>query len=122
MLIQFNTDHSVHGSKEFAQSVEDDLRVALARFAERITRLEIHLSDANAGKGGGVDKQCEIEARIAGHPPLSVTDVAATLGHAIHNASRKLEHALDHTFGKLDGPRHVDVRRVQNDGSWETPE
>jgi ribosome-associated translation inhibitor RaiA len=108
MLIQFNTDDNVHGSQELAERVEGELRDALERFADRITRVEVHVSDENSSKGGENDKRCLIEARIAGQRPISVTDAAATVAQAIEGATDKLERALDHTLGKLDGPRHID--------------
>lgn len=108
MQVQFNTDHSLRGSQTFATEVENGLRASLGHWADRLTRVEVHLSDANAGKGGEADKLCELEARIAGRPPLSVTDCAPTFDQAIHGATAKLRHALEHALGKLDDSRHGD--------------
>jgi len=66
-----------------------------------ITRVEVHLSDENAGKAGSHDKRCMIEARLEGHQPIAVTDEAETLGQAIGGAAEKLKHSLDHTLGRL---------------------
>ncbi|MBC7499087.1 MAG: HPF/RaiA family ribosome-associated protein [Herminiimonas sp.] len=109
MQIQFNTDHSVQGSQEFAAEVEAGLRTSLGHLTSHLTRIEVHLSDENGGKGGDSDKQCELEARMAGRQPLSVTDSAATFHQAIHGATVKLKHALQHVIGKMDSNRHGDV-------------
>mgnify|MGYP006172692853 CR=1 FL=1 len=55
---------------------------ALARVSSRLTRVEVHLADENAGKGGADDKRCMIEARPAGQSPVAVTNHAATLEEA----------------------------------------
>lgn len=47
--------------------------------------------------------RCQLEARPKGHQPISVTHKADTLEQAIDGAATKLEHALDHLFGKLRG-------------------
>jgi hypothetical protein len=43
-----------------------------------------------------------MEARVAGRAPVAVTNEAASLLEAVEGASRKLERALEHTFGRLD--------------------
>ena len=66
------------------------------------TRVEIHVSDENAAKGGDDDKRCTMEARITGHQPVAVTHHAGTLREAITGAAHKLQRSLDHTLGRLD--------------------
>lgn len=108
---QLNTDHNVQGTQDFAAEVEAGVRASLGHWESRLTRIEAHLSDANAGKSGDADKHCELEARPAGRPPLSVEDSAETYAQAIHGATLKLKHALEHAFGKLDSARHGDSPR-----------
>ncbi|MNN70424.1 hypothetical protein D3C81_1862730 [compost metagenome] len=47
--------------------------------------------------------RCQLEARPKGHQPISVTHKADSLELAIDGAAEKLEHALEHLFGKLRG-------------------
>lgn len=115
MQIQLNTAHNVTGSEELAAQLEGDVRAALDRFAERITRVEVHLTDLNSSEKRGTDKRCLMEARIAGRQPLSVTHVAATVDLAIDGAADMLTHALDTTFGKLDSDRRSGARQANND-------
>lgn len=105
MQVQFNTNNSVKGSQEFAADVEQGLRNALGHWTTHLTRIEVHLRDVNAGKGGDDDKHCELEARLAGRPPLAVSDSAATFAQAIDGATVKLRHALEHAIGKLEASR-----------------
>ena len=115
MQIQFNTDHSIEGSQAMAQRVEAELRDSLDRFADRITRIEVHVTDVNGNRKSDDDKHCVIEARIAGRAPLSVTHAAASIEQAVDGASGKLERALDHAFAKRDGHRHNGVRQANDD-------
>ena len=66
MQVQFNSDSSVMGTANVAERIEAKVREKLARFEERLTRLEIHVHDENAHKHGHDDKACTIEARPRG--------------------------------------------------------
>jgi len=101
MQIQFNTDNQIDGSDALAERVETELRKSLARFSDHITRLEIHVGDVNAAKGGDDDKRCVIEARLAGRQPEAVRHEAATVDAAIDGATQKLRRFLDGTLGRL---------------------
>jgi predicted transcriptional regulator of viral defense system len=71
----------------------------LDRFADRITRVEVHLSDVNAQKGGQ-DIRCVVEARAAGLDPVAVDDTAEDVERAVRGAAGKLQRALDSRLGK----------------------
>jgi ribosomal subunit interface protein len=101
MNIQVNTDHNIEGSAELNSYVQSSLSEAFARFKVAITRIEVHLSDENAGKTGGNDKRCLLEARISHHQPIVVSHHADTIHQAIEMASDKLLRALDSMAGKL---------------------
>lgn len=103
MLIQFNTDNQIEGSEEMAGRVETLLHSRLGRFEDRLTRIEVHLVDANAQKSGASDKQCTMEARLSGLQPIAVTHAAESLDKALDGAADKLVTAVDRTFGKLSG-------------------
>lgn len=102
MQIQVHTDHNLHGGESLNERVETLLRDAVGRFADQITRIEAHLGDENAKKGGGNDMRCMLEARLAGLPPVAVTEHAATLEQAINGAIGKLKRALDTHAGKQE--------------------
>lgn len=102
MHIQINTDRNVAGSAELTRQVEGVLRDALDRFSERITRVEVHLSDENSGqKFGADDKRCVLETRLAGLQPISVSAEAGTVEQAVDAAVEKLDRSLQSTLGRL---------------------
>ncbi len=102
MHIQINTDKNISGHEAMTQDLEETLAHVLARFADQITRLEVHLSDENsAAKSGVVDKRCMIEARLAGRDPVSVSDLALTIEQAVTGAAHKMVSVLESELGKL---------------------
>ena len=101
MQILVDTDHNVEGSEQFSHHVETEVRNALHRYADQITRVEVHLSDENGAKSGSKDKRCLMEARPAGHQPLTVSNDAATLQAAFDGAAKKMTHLLESTLGRL---------------------
>ena len=102
MQIQVNTDKNISGHEAMAQNVEDTLHHILARFADHITRLEVHLSDEDStSKAGMVDKRCLLEARLAGRDPTAVSELALTTEQAVTGAAHKMVSMLDSELGKL---------------------
>lgn len=101
MQVQVNTDNNVEGREELARRVEAQIRTTLDRYADQITRIEVHLGDQNADKGGGDDKRCLLEARLVNRQPETVSDRAATLEQAFGGAARKLRRSLETTLGRL---------------------
>jgi ribosome-associated translation inhibitor RaiA len=106
MQIQVNTDNHTRGSAELTRQVEAVVEDALGRFGERITHVEVHLSDENSGdKTGIIDKRCVMEARLAGLQPITVSDEGSSLEQALTGAADKLEKTLKRTLGRLDDPK-----------------
>ena len=102
MQIQINTDHNIEGSEardEWARSVVES---SLGYLAQHVTRVEVHLSDENAGKGGAGDKRCLMEARLNGRPPIAVTHHAESLAAAVNGAAHKLVRAMEREIGRAD--------------------
>ena len=106
MQVQFNSDSSVMGTENVAERIEAQLRHKLARFADRLTRLEVHVSDVNGSKHGGDDKHCMIEARIRGSRPIGVTATAAKVDDAARKAGAVLAKRLESFFGKESRHSH----------------
>lgn len=107
MQFQFNTDSSVMGTQEVAQRIEAQVRQRLERFSERLTRLEVHVSDVNGRKHGADDKHCTIEARPRGGRPIGVTGKAADVDAAARIAANTMAERLERIFGKA-GRHHRD--------------
>ena len=105
MHIEVNTDNSIKGSEAVSAQITGLVQHELAYLAEHITRIEVHLSDANADKAGPDDIKCVLEARLKGQQPTVVTDAAATLEQATKGAAGKMKSALESTLGKLTDRR-----------------
>jgi ribosome-associated translation inhibitor RaiA len=101
MIVQVNTDKNITSGERLNTIVTDEITGSLERFSDRITRVEVHLSDENAGKTGENDKRCLLEARIEGLKPVAVTNFDNSVEAALSGAIDKLTSALDTTFGKL---------------------
>jgi ribosome-associated translation inhibitor RaiA len=101
MHVQVNSDNNIEIPDGFASQIRATVESALARYAEQITRIEVHLGDVNADKGGSQDKRCALEARLAGLQPITVSHHAGTIQHAIDGAAQKMQRALESALGKL---------------------
>ncbi len=111
MQVEVSTDHNIEGSEQLTSQVVAEVTATLSRFADQLTRVDVHLSDENADKGGTADKRCMIEARPAGLQPVAVTDHGATVEDACSGALRKLTSVLDTRFGKLSNRKGGDTLR-----------
>ena len=102
MQIQVNTDNHTEGSHELTESARELVQDKLRRFADRITRVEIQLTDENSSaKAGPNDIRCVMEARMSGMQPISVTDRGDSPEDALRGAAGKLQRLIESTLGKL---------------------
>jgi hypothetical protein len=101
MQIQVNHDNRVRLAEDTAERLSRTIEDYLSKFADRITRVEMHLGDLNGGKGGA-DKRCMLEARMSNLQPIAVTHHAETVQLAIDGALARLDHAISHAIGKRE--------------------
>jgi ribosome-associated translation inhibitor RaiA len=101
MQIQVNTDKHVEGRAALVTHVEATVHDTLRHVRTHVTRVEVHLSDENAGKAGASDKRCMIEARLERHPPVAVTHHAGSVHQALDGAADKLKAALQATLERI---------------------
>tara|TARA_R110002126_G_scaffold75469_3_gene188314 strand:+ start:5446 stop:5823 length:378 start_codon:yes stop_codon:yes gene_type:complete len=102
MQIQINSDRNIHADERLAEFVRETLHNKLSRFADHVTRIEVHLSDESGNtKHAGDDKRCLLEARPEGMEPVAITEHAATVGQAVTGAADKLQRKLSSAIGKL---------------------
>ncbi len=103
MKIQIHTGHNIEGHEALADQVSDVVEESLNRFDDRLTHVDVHLSDENSDKkGGGDDMRCMIEARLTGYQPLAASHQAETLDQAVDGAAEKVAHVIEHTLGRLE--------------------
>lgn len=101
MQIQVNTDENIHGREAMAATVEAIVTATLSHVSEYVTRVEVHISDENAGKPGQHDKRCLMEARPLHQKPVAVSDEGATVEQACAGAAKKMRSLLETQLGKL---------------------
>lgn len=104
MQILVSTDNATEGRERMTEHIEATVRDQMSRFADKVSRIEIHLSDVN-GDRGGKDKRCMMEVRPNGLDPLVATDQADTIDGAVSGAITKSVAVLDRTLGKLASRR-----------------
>ena len=100
MIIQLNTDRNISGTEELESMVSDKVRHQLKHFTDHITRMEVHLSDQNADKGGPDDIVCKLEARVQGMQPLLVRSADGSKEKALNDALDKMKASLGTKLGK----------------------
>jgi predicted component of type VI protein secretion system len=105
LFIQIHADNQVPSDRERDTRLEEQIRQRLARFEERITDVEVHVSDLNGPRGGNADLRCTLEARLNGIPPVAVIEQGTDVDRAVIGAAKKAVRALDHQLGKLGDRR-----------------
>ena len=112
MHIQVNTDSNIEGNAQLADQVRSVVESALSRVSDEITRIEVHLSDENSDKKGGVDDiRCMMEARLEARQPVAVTHQGATPDQAIIGAADKMARLIEGTLGRLRDLERREERR-----------
>jgi hypothetical protein len=105
VFIQIHADNQVPSDSERDSRLEEQIRQRLARFEDRITDVEVHVSDVNGSHGGHGDLRCTLEARVTGLQPVAVAEQGPSVDRAVLAAAKKAVRALDHQLGKLNGHR-----------------
>lgn len=93
MHIQINYG-DVERSDAISDHVTRSAETALKHFAERVTRVEVHLRDDKRKRRGPDDNRCLMEARLAGEQPLAVEARASDIYDAVKQCADKLERAV----------------------------
>jgi ribosome-associated translation inhibitor RaiA len=116
MQVLVNTGTNIEGPEKLVRHVEDGIETSLSRFADRLTRVEVHLADESGGRPNSAEMRCTIETRPSGLSPVAVTEHAATLEDAFRGATQKLHRLLDNEFGRLDSRKHTaSIRHASTD-------
>ena len=110
MQVQVHTGPNIPSRDALERWAAGEIESALERFAQDVTRVEVHLSDENAGKGGD-DMRCAMEARLTHHEPVAVTSHAQGMDEAFRGAADKLKRALAHALDRSHDHRDRDSIR-----------
>lgn len=103
MTIHIFTDHNIEGNERRNNYFEESIHQSLGRFDEYLTRIDVHVKDANGHKEGVADKICTIEARIKGKNPVSASHEADTIQKSVQGATEKIKTILDKVVDKMQG-------------------
>jgi ribosome-associated translation inhibitor RaiA len=101
MQILINSEKRVSLDETFIDHATGIVSDHLGRFAQQLTRVEVHFTDENSHKEGQNDKRCLVEARLEGLPPIAASNQANSNDTALKGALDKLKTALDSRIGKL---------------------
>ena len=114
--ILLHSDPNTDGGHLMADHLQKVVQDAMARFAERVTRDEAHLSDANSqAKSSDDDIHCTLETRLVGLDAIVVKDHANNAHQAIEGAMRKLKRAVGAELAKRDTRSHRSRAEVSVD-------
>ena len=116
MDIQVRTDYHVDGDQGLIGYVEQEVSSGLAAFSERITSVQVHLSEESGARKGPHELRCVLEVRLAGHAPVVVTHRGSTKDDVVHGAVADMRAVLDRLQGHLD-QRHVGADTIRHPAS-----
>ena len=105
MIIQFNSDTNITGRAKFSAPIIALISKKLSTFNDKISRLEVHLSDEVSDEDGLNDKRCMLEARFAGMQPVAVTNRADSHEKAVGGAIEMLSASLNNMLGYFNNYR-----------------
>lgn len=101
MIIQINSDNQVSLNAESKAAYSQEIESEMERFADYISRIEVHLTDENSSaKEGGDDIRCLMEARLNGKQPVSVEVRCENPRQALRQASEALFRRLENLLSK----------------------
>ncbi len=112
MQIVINTDKTIERHQGLDDHVQTVVTAAVQRFADHITRVEVHLSDENSQKSADGGNRCMLEARVTGYQPIAVSDHSVHLHEAIKGAAEKLKRAIDSALGRLHDKKLHDTPKL----------
>lgn len=83
------------------EAIDKALERTIARFSDRLTRVEVHCKDENSPhKSGANDKRCLMEARPRGMDPVVAEESGNDMKLVIREAARTLERVLEKRLKK----------------------
>lgn len=105
MTIQINGGDDFENSERATVYFTEMVTKELDRFAELLTRVEVHFSDINGAKGGPDDKKCVIEARMKHRDPVAATAQDDKPEKAFRASLSKVKASMTTIVGKMQEKR-----------------
>ena len=104
MIIQFNSEKNITGKAKFSAPIINLISAKLNIFSDKISRVEVHLTNEECEIDNPMDKRCMMEARFAGMQPVAVTNMAETHEKAVGGAVELLRTSLMAIMGHMKNP------------------
>ncbi len=105
MRVFVNTGNDVDGGQELTARVRNEVTHALRWFSDRLTRVDVYLTDENSDKGGSNDRRCVMEAHVAGREPIVATEQQSRFAMAYAQAAEKLQRAVKRDLDRVEDNR-----------------
>ncbi len=102
MDVLVSSDHSITTSESLASRITSVVRSGLDRWSDRITRVQVHLSDAGGQRRSKHDQRCAMEAHLGGLKPIAVHDEAGEILVAVGGCIERLTRAIERVLGRLE--------------------
>lgn len=98
--IQVNTDNHIQGDERLVEITHAMAVQHIGRFLPSLTRVIIHLADANSIKHGQCDIECTVEARPENQEPVVVRHKDENVERAVRGALTNMKARLETVFGR----------------------
>jgi hypothetical protein len=105
MDIEVRTDRSVEERGDLSRFVGYEVLAGLGPCADRVASAQVELTVASTAERGRTRLRCQFEVRPLGHPPLTVSRLAATGDAAVRGAVDDMRHVLERMFRRIDSRR-----------------
>jgi len=89
------------------------LTVALHRFEDCISQVEVFVKDLNGAGKGGEDKNVLIKVRLYGVPPVVIEETSRDLYAAISMAAKRSKRAVSKSLRRHDRIVRTNVRQLE---------
>lgn len=102
MQVLLHTDSNTDHSPGMAEHVKLVVSGAISRFGERVTRVEVHLSNVHSQVKSTTEQDihCTLEAHLVGLEAVVVKAFAGNAHQAIETATKKLQRAIERQIEK----------------------
>jgi hypothetical protein len=91
------------------------VQLALDAFGSRVDEVSVYFADLN-GPRHGIDKLCQITARVQGIGEVMVLEKGTTTGGALSRAARRLKYSVSQEVDRTTRPSTESIRTGLNAG------
>jgi putative sigma-54 modulation protein len=97
-------------SDEMREAVERIIAFAVDRYDSQVEKVSVTLVDVNGPKGG-VDKLCQITARLTRGNPVLILEKGTEILSAVNRAARRLDHRIGRRVQRYHRPHLQTFRK-----------